>query len=143
VYDVSMDLDIQNIAWGDPDCGTLIVSGVPVAYGPGYLNVNHIKIKNLYITMATTKRVVRPVIWRSSHLPRSPALSARIASSSCCANPLTLDVVTQGNNPRESALADGGNTEKGALARALGGNAGTSGKAREPKDKTSRGQDRK
>lgn len=53
VTDMSFDLDIMNIAWSDSDCGTLIVSTIPVSYGPGYFNSFDIEMKNIYITMDT------------------------------------------------------------------------------------------
>ena len=49
LYDVQLDLDIMNLAWGDTDCGTLILSTLRHSYTPGYVNINNIQIDNIYI----------------------------------------------------------------------------------------------
>jgi hypothetical protein len=88
VIDVSLDLDLMNVSWSDSDCGTLIISTVPVAYTPGYINVFDIEMRNVYITMDTG--------------------ASGIASDSCgtfvqySSHPLTIDVITGSTNPREN-----------------------------------------
>jgi hypothetical protein len=47
--DVQADLDIMNLAWGDTDCGTLILSTLRHSYTAGYLNINNIQIDNVYL----------------------------------------------------------------------------------------------
>jgi hypothetical protein len=51
--DISLDLDIMNFAWGDVDCGTLILSTLRHSYTPGYVNVNNIQMDNIYIDKDT------------------------------------------------------------------------------------------
>ena len=92
IVDVSLDLDLMNVSWSDSDCGTLIVSSVPVSYTPGYINVFDIKMDNVYITMDT---------------------GASGIVSDCCgtfvqyaAHPLTIDVITGSTNARENPLCN-------------------------------------
>ena len=86
IIDVSLDLDLMNIAWSDSDCGTLIVSTVPVAYGPGYVNFFDIELDNIYITENTdaegiTSDAIGTFIQRSVH-------------------PFTIDIITGSTNAR-------------------------------------------
>ena len=86
VTDVSFNLDIMNIAWSDSDCGTLIVSTVPVAYGPGYFNSFDIEMKNIYITMDTDT---------SGITSDANGTFIQIAD-----NPLVIDIITGSTNAR-------------------------------------------
>jgi hypothetical protein len=86
VIDFSLDLDIMNIAWSDSDCGTLIVSTVPVAYGPGYINIFDIKMENLYITEDTEAEGIT-----------SDANGTFIQH---CSHPFTIDIITGSTNAR-------------------------------------------
>lgn len=90
VVDFSVDLHIMNIAWADSDCGTLMVSGVPVTYGPGYVNIKDFYVKNLYITMDTNASGITS--------------DANGTFVQYCAQPLTLDVMTSSTNPRENTF---------------------------------------
>jgi hypothetical protein len=104
VEDVSMDLEIMNIAWGDTDCGTLMVSGVPVAYSQGYINVSGLKLKNLYMTMNTggSKSMAR----RAARKPSSADIGSETSGTFVerCSHVLTIDVFTENSDPRENAF---------------------------------------
>ncbi|MHC4753170.1 MAG: DUF6160 family protein, partial [Planctomycetota bacterium] len=52
-YDILLDLDIMNLAWGDTDCGTLILSTLRHQYSSGYVNINNIQIDNIYLDVDT------------------------------------------------------------------------------------------
>jgi hypothetical protein len=90
VVDVSLDIDLMNVSWSDSDCGTLIVSSVPVSYTPGYINVFDIEMNNVYITMDTG--------------------ASGIVSDACgtfvqyVAHPLTIDVISGSTNARLNPL---------------------------------------
>ena len=86
VIDVSLDLDIMNIAWSDSDCGTLIVSTVPVSYGPGYINFFDIELKNIYITENTDAEGIT-----------SDANGTFMQHS---VHPFTIDIITGSTNAR-------------------------------------------
>ena len=86
VIDFSLDLDIMNIAWSDSDCGTLIVSTVPVAYGPGYINIFDIKMENLYITEDTDAGGITS--------------DANGTFVQYCSQPFTIDIITGSTNAR-------------------------------------------
>jgi hypothetical protein len=86
VTDVSFNLEIMNISWSDSDCGTLIVSTVPVAYGPGYFNSFDIEMKNIYITMDTDT---------SGITSDANGTFIQIAD-----NPLVIDIITGSTNAR-------------------------------------------
>jgi hypothetical protein len=86
VIDMSLDLDVMNFSWSDSDCGTLIVSTVPVAYGPGYFNAFDIEMTNIYITMDTGAAGVT-----------SDALGTFIQTA---AHPFTIDIITSSTDAR-------------------------------------------
>jgi hypothetical protein len=86
VIDMSLDLDVMNFSWSDSDCGTLIVSTVPVAYGPGYFNAFDIEMDNIYITMDTGATGIT-----------SDGTGTFIQSA---AHPFTIDIMTGSTNAR-------------------------------------------
>jgi len=93
VIDFSMDMAVMNFAWGDSDCGTLIVSTVPVAYGPGYFNVFDIQMENIYVTMDTAATGIT-----------SDAAGTFIQSA---AHPFTIDILTGSTDPRMNPFCVG------------------------------------
>ena len=92
VIDISLDLDLMNVSWADSDCGTLIVSSIPVSYTPGYINAFDIEMNNVYITMDTGE--------------------SGILSDECgtfvqyAAHPLTIDVISGSTNARLNPLCN-------------------------------------
>jgi hypothetical protein len=86
VIDMSLDLDVMNFSWSDSDCGTLIVSTVPVAYGPGYFNAFDIEMDNIYITMDTNAAGVT-----------SDANGTFLQTA---AHPFTIDIISGSTNAR-------------------------------------------
>jgi hypothetical protein len=85
-YDVLINLDVMNIAFSDSDCGTLVVSGVPVTYRPGYYNMSDWNVTNLYITMDTDASGITS--------------DANGTFVQYCARPLTLDIMAGSTNAR-------------------------------------------
>jgi hypothetical protein len=85
VIDMSLDLNVMNFSWSDSDCGTLIVSSVPVAYGPGYFNAFDINMENIYITMDTAATGIT-----------SGAAGTFLQSA---AHPFTIDIITSSTDP--------------------------------------------
>jgi hypothetical protein len=86
VIDMSLDLNVMNFSWSDSDCGTLIVSTVPVAYGPGYFNAFDINMENIYITMDTAATGIT-----------SDGAGTFLQSA---AHPFTIDIITSSTDPR-------------------------------------------
>jgi hypothetical protein len=86
VYDVTLDLDVLNIAFSDSDCGTLTMSGVPVTFGPGYYNMNDWNLENLYFTMDTDAAGITS--------------DANGTFVQYCAHPFTIDIVAGSTNAR-------------------------------------------
>jgi hypothetical protein len=84
VIDMSLDLDVMNFSWSDSDCGTLIVSTVPVAYGPGYFNAFDIEMDNIYITM------------------NAEAAGATQAGIQYAAHTFTIDIISGSTNAAEN-----------------------------------------
>jgi hypothetical protein len=85
VIDMSLDLNVMNFSWSDSDCGTLIVSSVPVAYGPGYFNAFDINMENIYITMDTAATGIT-----------SGTTGTFLQSA---AHPFTIDIITSSTDP--------------------------------------------
>ena len=52
IMDLSLDIDIANIAYGDTDTGTIHIDSTPVGYTAGYVNIHGLEIDNLHVTMA-------------------------------------------------------------------------------------------
>jgi hypothetical protein len=104
VEDVSLDLEIMNTGWGDNDCGTVMVSGVPVAYSQGYVNISGLKVKNFYMTMNTNSfgSMARRATTTLSSSDSTSELKAVLVQQS--AHPLTIDVFTGSTDPRESSF---------------------------------------
>jgi hypothetical protein len=88
VIDMSLDLEVMNFSWSDSDCGTLIVSTVPVTYGPGYFNAFDIDMQNIYITMDTSAAGIT-----------SDGAGTFIQTA---AHPFTIDIMTGSTNAREN-----------------------------------------
>jgi hypothetical protein len=86
VIDMSLDLNVMNFSWSDSDCGTLIISSVPVAYGPGYFNAFDINMENIYITMDTAATGIT-----------SDGAGTFLQSA---AHPFTIDIITSSTDPR-------------------------------------------
>jgi hypothetical protein len=86
VIDMSLDLDVMNFSWSDSDCGTLIVSTVPVLYGPGYFNAFDINMANIYITMDTDTTGVTS--------------DANGTFLQIAARPFTIDIISGSTNAR-------------------------------------------
>jgi hypothetical protein len=86
VIDMSLDLDVMNLSWSDSDCGTLVVSTVPVAYGPGYFNAFDIEMDNIYITMDTGTTGIT-----------SDANGTFLQTA---AHPMTIDIMSGSTNAR-------------------------------------------
>jgi hypothetical protein len=88
VIDMSLDLDVMNFSWSDTDCGTLIVSGIPVGYEPGYFNAFDIEMDNIYITMDTAASGIT-VDGAGTFLQHA-------------AHPFTIDIISGSTNAREN-----------------------------------------
>jgi hypothetical protein len=84
VIDMSLDLEVMNFSWSDSDCGTLIVSTVPVTYGPGYFNAFDIDMQNIYITM------------------NAEAAGATDQGIQYAAHPFTIDIISGSTNAAEN-----------------------------------------
>jgi hypothetical protein len=85
LYDVQLDLDIMNLAWGDTDCGTLILSTLRHSYTAGYVNINNIQIDNIYLDEDTH-------VW---------GIATDVAGGTYIADPkhsLSIDVMTFSSN---------------------------------------------
>jgi hypothetical protein len=52
LVDFNMDLSIANFTYDDEDTGRIIASNRAITYGPGYLNIGPLDLKNIYITIA-------------------------------------------------------------------------------------------
>ena len=104
VEDVSLDLEIMNTAWGDTDCGTLMVSGVPVVYSQGYINISGLKVKNLYMTMNTNNSafMTRRTTGDPSSLDITPVLQGILVQQG--AHPLTIDIFAGSTENRENSF---------------------------------------
>jgi hypothetical protein len=85
VVDISLDMDILNFAWGDVDCGTLILSTLRHSYTPGYVNVNNISMDNIYIDLDTHTIGVAVDAASGTYL-------------SFAAHPIQIDVMTFSSN---------------------------------------------
>jgi hypothetical protein len=86
VIDMSLDLEVMNFSWSDSDCGVLIVSTVPVTYGPGYFNAFDINMENIYITMDTAASGVTS--------------DANGTFMQYAAHPFTIDIISGSTNAR-------------------------------------------
>jgi hypothetical protein len=104
VEDVSLDLEIMNTGWGDNDCGSIMVSGVPVAYSQGYVNISGLKVKNFYMTMNTNScaSMTRRTTSTLSSSGSTSDLKAVLVQQS--AQPLTIDVFTGSTDPKDSSF---------------------------------------
>lgn len=85
VVDISLSMHIMNFAWGDTDCGTLILSTLRHSYTPGYFNVNNIAMDNIYIDLDTD------TIGAALDLAGGTYLSF-------AAHPISIDVMTFSSN---------------------------------------------
>jgi hypothetical protein len=83
--DISLDVDILNFAWGDTDCGTLILSTLRHSYTPGYVNVNNIQMDNIYIDLDTDTIGIATDMAGGTYLSNP-------------AQPITIDVMTFSSN---------------------------------------------
>jgi len=87
VVDFHMDMSIGNVAWGDTDnySGSasdplqMFVAGSPTDYTDGYININNIVMKDIFVTMNAVK----------SH--------SGTTVTSAFADPLKIDVATLGD----------------------------------------------
>ena len=104
VIDVLLDLEIMNSAWGDTDCGTLMVSGMPVAYSQGYINISRIKVRNLYMTMNTGNHALmtRRTAADPSSLDTTPLVQGVLVQH--IAYPATIDIFAGGTGSRENSF---------------------------------------
>jgi hypothetical protein len=86
LVDVSLDMDIMNFAWGDTDCGTIILSTSAHQYRQGYVNVNNIQMDNIYLDLDVTGTVgICSDVGGDSYLAYA-------------AHPITIDVMTFTSN---------------------------------------------
>jgi len=51
LVDFNMDLSIANFTYDDEDSGTLIASNNVIHYGPGYLNIGPLELKNIFVSI--------------------------------------------------------------------------------------------
>jgi hypothetical protein len=96
--DISLDMDVLNVAWGDTDCGTIILSTLRHQYSPGYVNMTHMHMDNIYLDLDT----------------HTIGLATDIAGGTYiefAAHPITIDVMTfSSNGPHSPAKALRGKT---------------------------------
>jgi hypothetical protein len=86
VSDIHLDLSILNEAWGDNDCGTMILSTMRHGYSQGYWNLFDWKFENVYIDM--------DVLGTSGYCT-DEAGGSYLAYA---AHPITIDVMTFSSN---------------------------------------------
>jgi hypothetical protein len=84
VIDLHLEINIMNVAWGDTDCGTIVLSTLRHSYTPGYVNLNNFGF-DAYFDMDTGTMGVATD-------------NAGGTYYSFAAHPITIDVMTFSSN---------------------------------------------